>query len=178
MDPVTLTGASLAMTAIGSGVSAFGQAQAGSASKSMLGYRAAVADVNRQIAEQNADYSLNVGEAKAQQAGMEGRFKVGGTIARAGASGIDINTGSKARVIESVQEIATHNRAVIRSDAAKRAYDHRLAASEASQQGAIYKMAGENAESAGKIGAFGSLLGTASSVAGKWSDAKIRGIFY
>lgn len=177
MDPVSLTVASMAMTAVGGGVSAIGSLQKGAAEKSMFGYRAAVADVNRQIAEQNADYSLKVGEAQAQQSGMEGRFKVGGIIARAGASGIDVNTGSKARVIESVQEVATHNQAVIRSDAAKRAYDHRVAASEASQQGQIYRMAGDNASSAGKIGAISTLLGTAGSVAGKWSDASTRGIF-
>lgn len=177
MDPVSLTVASMAMTAGGGATQAYGQAQAGKSSNQMYQYRAAVFDVNRQIAEQNADYAIKVGETQAQQAGMEGRHKVGGIIAKAGASGFDVNTGSKSRVVESVQEIATHNQAVIRSDAAKRAYDHRVQAYEATTQGQIYRRAGADAESAGKINALGTILGTAGSVGSKWLDAKQRGIF-
>lgn len=177
MDPVTLTAISIGTTVAAGGVSAWGANESGKAAQRKAQYQAAVSDVNRQIAEQNADYALKVGETQAQQSGMEGRFKVGSTIARAGASGVDVNTGSKSRVIDSVQSIATHNQAVIRSDAAKRAYDHRVQAMEHSAQGTLYRAAGEDARREGTTKMFASLLGTASSVGSKWSDAQTRGVF-
>lgn len=177
MDPVTLTGISMATTALGGGISALGQLQGGKASQAMYEYRAGVADVNRIIAEQNADYDLKVGEAQAQRVGMEGRYKVGQQVARASGSGIDVNVGSKARVIESVHEIAQHDQAVVRADAAKRAYDHRVQAMEHTAQGQLYRAAGAQSRTAGEYSALGSILGTAGSVASKWTDARMRGIF-
>lgn len=177
MDPVTLTGISLGATALGGGVSAIGALQGGKSSQAMYEYRAGVADVNRIIAEQNADYDLKVGEAQAQKVGMEGRYKVGQQVARQSGSGIDINTGSKSRVIESVQEIATHDQSVVRHEAAKKAYDHRVQALEHSTQGQIYRAAGAQSRTASKYAALGSILGTAGSVASKWTDAKTRGVF-
>lgn len=177
MDPVTLTAVSMGATALGGAVSSIGQLQGGKSAKSMYEYRAGVSEVNRVIAEQNADYDLKVGEAQAQRVGMEGRYKVGQQVARQAASGIDINRGSKSRVIESVHEIAQQDQAVVRHEAAKRAYDHRVQALEHSTQGQIYRAAGAQAKTASKYAALGSILGTAGSVGSKWTDARTRGIF-
>ena len=177
MNPAVLTGASIGTSIIGGIIGAFGAGAQGKSNQSLYNYRAAVSDVNRQIADANADYAIRVGERQAQHAGMEGRYRVGGVIAKTAASGIDINTGSKARVIESQQEVATHNQAVIRSDAAKRAYDFKVQATEASAQGTLFRAAASDSRRAGSTSALSSILGTASSVSSKWSDASTRGIF-
>lgn len=176
-DPVTLTVASMAMTAAAGGVAAYGAEQAGKSKKAMYDYQSAIAVRNADIAKQNADYAVRVGETQAQAQGMKTRFQVGSTIANRGASGLDVNKGSNARVVESVQEIGEHDASVIRSDAAKRAYGYEVEAANATAQGQVYTMAGEDAKRAGDISAISTILGTAGSVAGKWSDASTRGIF-
>lgn len=169
-------GVSIAATVAGGAVSAYGQQQAGKSKQAMYNYQSAIATRNAEIAKQNADYAVRVGETQAQAQGMKTRFAVGSTIASRGASGLDVNRGSNARVVESVQEIGEHDASVIRSDAAKRAYGYEVEAANATAQGEVYTMAGEDAKRAGDIGAVSTIIGTAGSVADKWTGAKTRGI--
>lgn len=176
-DPVSLTAISLATTAATGGVSAYGAVQGGKSKQAMYNYQAGIAAMNTQVAKQNADYAIRVGESQAQAEGLKVKQQVGSTIANRGASGLDVNKGSNARVVQSVEEVGEHNESVIRSDAAKRAYGYEVEAASATAQGVVYRMAGDDARRAGDINALGSILGTAGSVSSKWSDAKTRGIF-
>lgn len=174
MDPVTLgvlTVGSMVATGAGGIMQASGQAEAGESANRMYQYRAGISQINSHIAEQNADYALKVGEVDAQREGMKTRGVVGALRAKGSASGIDVNTGSKARVGESAEMVGEQNAAVARADAAKRAYGHRVEAMNATAQGELYRVAGAEEERAGKIKAAGTLIGTAGSVASKWIGA-------
>lgn len=175
-DPVTLTGLSIAGTAASGGISAIGQVQAGQAANQMYQYRAGVAQINSQIATENADYATKVGEVSAQTEGMKTRGAVGALRTRASASGIDVNTGSKSQVVESAEMVGEQNAAVARADAAKRAYGYHVEAMNDTAQGQLYRTAGAQEERAGDIKAAGTLIGTATSVATKWLGASSAGI--
>lgn len=177
MDPITLTAISLGATALGSGVGAVGSIMGGQAQSGMYKYQAGIAQMNQQIAEQDADYSRSVGEVEAQQSGMKTRFQIGNIKAGQSGSGLDVNSGSAALVRKSQHEVGMEDQAVIRSNAAKRAYGYEVEAAQQTAQGQVYKMAAEKSETAGTIGAITSILGGASSVSGKWLQAKQVGIF-
>lgn len=176
MDPVILTAISIGTTALGAGVSAFGSMKSGEAQAGMYNYQASIAKVNQQIAKQNADYALAAGEVEAQRSGMKTRAQIGETRAIQGASGLDVNTGSAARVRTSEAEIGLQDQALIRSNAARRAYGYEVEGEQQKSQASLYGMAAENASSAGKIGALSSILGGASSVSSKWLQASQIGV--
>jgi hypothetical protein len=174
-DPVTLSAIGIGASAGGSLLGAAGNIFSGQANSSMYSYQAGVAKVNQQIALQNADYSTAVGEVQAQQSGMKTAAEIGTTKATQGASGIDVNTGSAAAVRTSEEQLGEENQAIIRSDAAKRAYGYEV---EAQSQGAsanMYSAAASNSKTSGLLGAFGSILGGVSSVSSKWLSASSTG---
>lgn len=177
MDPVTaIAVGGMAASAIGGVVSAVGSEQSGNAQKSMYDYQAGITSLNAQVSKQNASYALATGEVEAQQSGMQTRAQIGETKAIQGASGLDVNSGSGATVRSSEADIGAENQAVIRSNAAKRAYGYEVEATQATAQGQVDVMAGQNAQSAGQIGAISSILGGASSVSSKWLQANQQGI--
>src|ERR1700689_761919 len=121
MDPVSLTAISLAASAAGGGVSAFGALEQGKSQGAIYNYQAGVANLNSQIAKQNADYAVASGEVQAQESGMRTRQQVGGIIAQQGAGGLAIGGGSNARVVSSQQQVGQEDQALIRSNAARAA---------------------------------------------------------
>lgn len=158
-------------------LSAYGNYQSGVANEKMYNYRAAVADINSKINMQNSDYALTVGEKQGVQYGMkaaqtQGQIKVGQA-----ASGLDVNTGSAKNVQDSQSKITRMDLDTIRSNAAKTAYDYRVAATSDQNQAAMDRAAASNAKRAGTLGALGSLIGTASSVSSKWMQGKTAGLW-
>lgn len=166
-DPVTL---SLGAAAAGGVIKGIGSILGGEAQSDMYKYQASVAQVNKKIAEQNADYAIKSGEAGAQREGMKGRFEFGALKTGRAASGFDVNTGSNAKVLESKEAINTYNQSVIRSNAAKQAYGYKVDAMTASSQAQLYTMAASNAETSGIIEGVGNLIGGAASVSSKWQQ--------
>lgn len=175
-DPVTLTAISVGSTVLGGLTSAFGSAKAGGANASMYEYQSGVAKVNQQIAVQNRDYTRTVGEVEAGIEGLKQRQIIGGIKAAKGASGFAVNSGTNVDVVESQEATGAYDQAVIRSNAARRAYGYDVEAKKDEAQAGMYGRAASNAREAGTIGAIGSLLGTAGSVAGKWLDASRLGV--
>lgn len=178
-DPVTagMAAGSMAMKAGGSIMGAVGSMQSGEAAGRMYDYKAAVAGINKQIAMQNADYARYAGEVEAQQAGMKARYKLGALRAQQSASGLALDTGSGARVSKATYDVAQHDIAILRSNAAKKAYGYDVEAFEQGAQAELDRMAASQSRKAGKIGAISSLLGGASNVADKWQSAAEKGIF-
>lgn len=176
-DPATLTAISMGTTALGSLTGAFGSMYSGESSAQMYQYQSGVAKINTQIAKQNADYSRRVGEVEAQQSGMKSRAQVGEAKVIQAASGLDVSTGSAADVRSSQVEVGQHNQAIIRSNAAKRAYGHEVEALQSDAQSKVYEMAARKSRTGGQIGAIGSILGGASSISNRWLQAKQTGIF-
>lgn len=167
-DPATLATISIGASAAGGLTKAFGSFFGGEAQSSMYQYQASVAQVNKKIAEQNADYAIKAGESTAQREGMKGRYEFGAMKTGRAASGFQVGTGSNAKMLESKEAINTYNQSVIRSNAAKQAYGYKIDAMTAASQAQLYTMAASNAETAGIIEGIGSLVGGAGSVSSKW----------
>jgi hypothetical protein len=159
-------------------------------------YQAAVAEMNRQIAEGNAEYARATGETEASIQGLKTQAQVATTKVAQAASGLDINTGSAVSVRSSEIELGQFNESMIRSNAAKVAYNYQVEATQDSAQRDLYTYASAQektnvandltaanmtmqaipleqqayglAGTAGDISAFGSIASTTASVASKW----------
>jgi hypothetical protein len=168
-------------------------------------YQAGVAEQNRIIAKANANYARDVGEVEAQQSGMKSRYEVGEMIASQGASGLDVNKGTGTKVRESMIDIGYYNQALIRSNAAKKAYGYEVEATEHEAQADVYRYTAEMNEEQAKnaltaadftmqalplqqramqlagttesLGIAGSLVSTVGSVASKWIQGKNMGMW-
>lgn len=167
-DPISLAGVGAAASGGGSLISAFGALSGGAAQSKQLQYQAGVADLNKQIALQNADYALATGETDAKRYGMQAAQRMGAIRAGIGASGIDIGSGSKAAVQDSQQAVAGIDLAQIRNNAARKAYGFDVEATQDTAQAGLLRSAASDAQSAGEIKALGSLVSGAGSVASKW----------
>ncbi len=167
-DPVTLAGVSLAGSAGGGILGAFGAQQSGAAARQMYQYQSGIAMMNRQINLQNADWAIASGESQAVNAGMKARA-IGGQIRAAqGASGIDVGSGSSEDVRAGQKLVSDIDVSNIRTNAARVAYGFQTKAATDEAQANLYQMAGTNAEEAGRIKALGSLVSGAASVSDKW----------
>lgn len=168
-------------------------------------YQAAVADLNKEISEGNAAYAREVGEVEAQQAGMKSRAELGEMTAAQGASGLDVNVGSAVKVRESMIEIGDYTQKIVRASAAKKAYGYDVEAMQYGAQADVYRytatqneaqageslkgaamvrrtattQAGEATSLAGRaegLNIMGSIVGTAGSVADKWTSGSMTGL--
>ena len=167
-DPMTLAMISMGGNAAGGAVSAVGALFSGQASSAAYKYQAGVAAVNEKIAKQNAVYSREVGEFKAEQSGMKSRQQAGAIKVAQAASGFRGDMGSAKAVGESQHMIAESEQDVIRSNAAKAAYGHEVEAINFASQKELYNMARKNAKTESYFKAASSILGSASSTADKW----------
>lgn len=164
-------------TFLGSLTSAFGAFMGGEAQQQMYDYQAGVAKLNAQIAEQNATYARNVGEMQAMQVGLEGGQRMGQIRAAQGASGLDVNTGSAKQVQTSQAQITGTEVAAVRSNAAKTAYNYQVEGVQYQTQAQLDTLAGQNARTAGMVGAMSSIVGGASSVANEWLRGQQLGMW-
>lgn len=176
-DPFTLTAVSMGTTALGGAVSTVGKLMGGASQSSMYKYQQGVARVNQQIAKQNADYARYTGEFEAQRAGMKGRYERASTAVVQSGRGIDIHSGSPLSVRESQGELTRQDERTIRSGAARKAYAYENEAAKQEAAANMYGKASQRSKTASYIDAFGSILGTASSVSSKWLQAKNYGVF-
>lgn len=158
-DPLTM----LAVSSMA--LSAGGKLYEGFAKSSMYSYQAGVAQMNQKVALENARYSREVGERKAEVSGMQTRAQIGATKARQAASGFSVEGESASDVRESEHMLGQFEQATIRSDAAKAAYGHEIEALNYEAESNMYKTASKTT----KIASF---IGAASSVSDKWLQYK------
>jgi hypothetical protein len=172
-DPIsgTLLAVSLGASVAGGVTTAMGKGFESKAQSNMYQYQAGMAQINKQIDEQNAAYARSGGEVEAQKSGMRSRFQLGGIKVTKAAGNIDVNSGSAREVQDSQEAIGQHDQSIIRSNAARQAYGYDVEAAGHKAQVGMYGMASENALTTGKIGVAGSLISTAGSVANKWYGA-------
>lgn len=175
-DPGTLAVITLATTAAAAGTSAYGAHQAGQAGKAAYTYQAQVAKNNKVIADRNAEYALATGETEAQMKGMKTAQDLGNAKTIQAASGLDVNSGSPLEVREQIASMGSFDEMMIRSNAQRKSYAAKVEGTNQQAQADISTMAGRQAETAGTIGSFSSLLGGASSVSDKWMKFKAAGI--
>lgn len=159
------------------GIGAFGALSEGEAGAASARYKAGLALQNQKINKQNADWAREAGGINAMQSGLKSRQMIGETKVKQAASGFDVNAGSPAEVREAQGEAAKFDQDMIRYDASKTAYGYEVKAAGDEAESKLQERAAENAKRSGRIKAFSSILGSASSVAGKWSQANMTGMF-
>lgn len=175
-DPLTLSAIGIGGSLLGGLTGAAGAAQTAAAQQQMYNYQAGLAQINAQIALQNADYARQQGEQQAQQYGMQAGQRMGQIITSQASSGLDINTGSNKLVQQSQQLVTGLDLDQIRSNAAKTAYDYDTQSVQYQDQAQLYRMGGANAAAAGAINITSSILGTAASVSTKWLQGQQYGL--
>lgn len=166
-------GASLA----GGVLSAFGAKQEGAAAQQAYNYRAQVSRINAETNRQNAEWSRTKGETEAMQYGMKASQTRGKIKVAQAASGLDINSGSAKDVQRSQETIKDMDLGMIRSNAAKIAYDYERKAVMDENQAGLDVMAGDNAKKAGDLKMWQSIIGTASNVSSKWQQGSTTGLW-
>src|SRR5215471_3330383 len=127
-DPITAIG--LGSTVMSGVVGAVGGVMGGQAQSNMYNYQAGIANLNATIAKQNAAYETALGEQQAQAQGMKTRATISQTRANQGAGGLDVNSGSNLQVRQSEAELGSYDMALIRNNAARRAYGQEVVATQ------------------------------------------------
>lgn len=176
-SPSQIGGAGIGATAGGSILSAFGSIGSGIANKDMYDYQSSIANLNKQIDLQNAEFSRQTGEQQAFQYGLKASQQMGQIKVAQASSGFDVNSGSAVAVRASQGKLNQLDNDIIRSNAAKTAYGYTEQATVAGAQADLYSMAGRNSMAAGVIGAGSSILGGAGSVSSMWLQGQRVGLF-
>lgn len=163
--------------AVGAGVGAFGAMTSANASSAMYNYKAGIAQMNQQIAQQNAAWATNAGGIKASEEGLKDAQEIAQTKTNQAASGIDVTTGSHAAVTTDQTDVAKYNQGIIRADAAHTAYGYETQAAGDTAEARLDTASATNAQTAGWIGVASSIIGGVSSVSSKWSQGNSIGMF-
>jgi len=163
-------------TLVGGLISSYGQEAQGQAAQAMYNTQAAIARLNTQISNNNADYAITAGNTQATQAGMQTRAVIGQTRAAQGASNIAVSGGSSVDVVGSERQVGDINVANIQNNAAQTAYGYKVQAQADTTQGLLDTTAGSSASLAGAIASTGTLASTAGNVASKWYQMSQAGI--
>lgn len=159
----------LAATAVGSAVGAYGAIANAQAQSEAANYQAQVAANNAKIAGFNANSAIETGNQQLQAAREQASQHQGMIRAVMGAGGIDLNSGSALRNQQGVAEVDQLNQATITSNAARSAWNYRNQGADYTAQGQLDSMRANQAETAGLMGGFSTLLSGAGSFANQWS---------
>lgn len=149
------------LSAFGSGGSAAASAESGS-------YQAQVARNNQSIANSNADLAVIKGGQQVDISQQRTAQTIGAQRAGAGASGVDVNSGSPLRAQEDTARIGAMDAQTIQNNAARSAWGFKTQATNFGNEAAIDSAKGDQ-------GAIASLIGGGANFADKWSKYKQQG---
>jgi hypothetical protein len=169
--------AGLGLTALGGVTGALGSIQQGKAAKASSDYNADVATANAAQAEQNAQISSQSGIQQEAMQEQKTRAEVGQMKANQAASGVDVHSGSALDVRSSAAELGELDALTVRSNATREAYGYKTQAIGFEGQGQLDKMEGQNAETAGYVGAANTFLGSTGSAATNFAKYQMQGGF-
>jgi hypothetical protein len=155
--------------AAGGLVSAIGAISSSEATGKAAEYQAQVAANNEQLAKTNAQMAGASGEQQVEAQGLKTRATVGAIKAAQAASNIDVNTGSAVDVQSSAAELGELDALTIRANAQKQVYGYETQGLSFQGQQGLASAEAAQAPVAGAIGAAGSLLSGASSVANQYA---------
>lgn len=178
-DPITtgMAGVSMAGSAASGLLGAFGASQGAEAKAGMYSYQAGISRMNERFSKWNAKEAVRTGDLQAVQLGMKQRQQLGQIAAGQGASGIDMGSGTSVKVRESQEAVNRMDQGILRRNTQKKAYAHQIEATGHDAQAKLYDQAAVNSIEEGKIAAWQSLIGGATSVSSKWTQGRQTGIF-
>jgi hypothetical protein len=154
----------IGLQVVGGLAKAGGSLKGGQAGGAAAAYQAQVARNNAIALRQMADRTISGGLVNADVTSLRSAANVGTIKAKQGASGINVNQGSAVDVRAGAAAAGKFDAETVLRNADLQAYGYRVKANQEEAQAGLYERGGAQAESAGQIGAFGSLLGAASAV--------------
>jgi len=143
-DPATIALASLAVTVVGTGVTAYGQAQQGKAANKIAQRNAQIQNNNALIAQQNAEFNAQLKERDDKRRRASMRTKLS-------ASGVQVFDGTNLIALAEQEFTDDLNAQLIRRGGT-------IDSANLRQQAGITSAQGQVAQSAGNVGAGASLL--------------------
>jgi hypothetical protein len=158
----------LGMQAVSAVSGAVGGMREGAAAAKQASYQAQVARNNQIIAQQNADYSSQVGETQAQAQDLKSRASLGSIEAAQSASGLSLASPSLSDVREGSAQIYRLDTANLIQNAALRTRGYLNQSNDYGAEAALDTQKASDARTGGLLKAGGSLLSGASSFAEKW----------
>jgi hypothetical protein len=164
--------ASLVVGLVGTGMGAIGQYQQGQAAKAQSEYQAKVAQNNQIIAERNAVMAEERGKVSELQKRRETQQLIGRQRAGIAASGLQVDVGSAANIVEDTAMLGEYDVENIRYQTAMDAYNYRVSGAQYGQQAALSLAQGQSAYQAGIVGAGSTLLQGGASFGEKWTKYK------
>lgn len=176
-EPSTLAAVSLATTVAGGALTAYGQIQQGKSAQAEANYKAAVQRNNAIRANYLAEDAISRGKEEERQERLRGRLLIGQMRAVLGGSGQVVDEGSAGDLVVDQAEANEMNALTVRNNAAREAQEFRIAASNSETEASLLRFSGANARSNSQGAAFGTVLGTAGRVAGKWYEFRNSGAF-
>lgn len=157
------------------GVAAVGAVEGGIASKNAADYQSQVASNNATIAQQNATYAMESGEAQAANQSRKGAAQVGKMKTSIAANGVDVNSGSAVDVVAGQRETNQLDTETVLNNSELQAYGYRTQSTNFDAQSKLDTMQGDQAEEAGYLKAGGDILSAASGVGGKYGGSGSSG---
>lgn len=177
-DPITIMAVGgMAATAGGGIMKAMGDQFTGKAQAAQANYQAAIADMNAKLAQQDANYAIASGGVEAQEKGLQFGQMVARTKAGFAAGNIDAGRGTASDVVTSELAVGQQSQAILRANAAKRAYGFQVTAAEDTAQGGLYRMAAKEDIEASKFNIASSILGAAGQVSSQYVAGRTSGVF-
>lgn len=170
--PLIAAAASVAGTA----VSFFGQQQQASAQAASYTYQAQVAKNNAAIQENNAQAALQAGQTEEQNQRLKTAQLVGSARAAMAANNLDTTSGTPLGVIGDIAKTGELDALTIRSNAARTAYNYRVAGMSETAQAGLDTASASNSKTAGLIAGTGSLLSGATSLSDKFLNWQTKGL--
>lgn len=159
----------------GLGFSTFGAIQQGQAAQAAHNYNAQVSASNAAYAKQQAILAEQQGEAQAAYQGQVNRAQMGEIKSGQSASGIRMDSGSAEAVRESAKQLGELDISMVRSNAAREAYGHRVQAANEMAEGIMEKYAAKTSKKAGDLKAVSTFLGGAGQLVGNYAGFKKSG---
>lgn len=176
-DPVTMGAISVGSSLLGGALGGAGASFSAGASADSFNFKAGIAKLNADIDKQNASWAINSGGIKATNYGLKAGQEIADTKVVQAASGLDVNSGSKEAVRDTQQTVAAYDQGLIRADAAHTAHGYEVKAAADTAEASMDTAAASNAQKAGKLDVLKSIIGTASSVASKWTQGNTIGMW-
>lgn len=159
----------LAATVASTGLGAYSAIQSGQAQSAAANYQAQVAANNAKIAAYNASDAIAKGNTQVQAAQEQAAQHQGMIRAVMGAGGVDLNSGSALRNQQGVAQVDQLNEATITSNAARSAWNFRNQGADYTAQANLDRMQASQANTAGLMGGFSSLLSGAGTFANQYN---------
>lgn len=156
------------------GLDTVGALASGIGGYQLSSYQAAVASNNAKIAEANAQADLSSGQYEESAAKEKTGQVIGQERAAQGANNIDVNVGSAKAVQQSTAAVGAMDAAMIHYNAARAAYGERIQERSDTAESGLLKNAALGSLFGGVAKAGGTLLGGASSLAGRYAQWQLE----